>query len=48
VLEQNKDGAKENDGGKANYDFACYPDQARICLHCETQSLCGSRIPRKQ
>ena len=25
VLEQNKDGAKENDGGKANYDLLAIP-----------------------
>jgi hypothetical protein len=47
VLKQNKDDAKENDGGKANYDLLAIPIKQGSVSVAGT-SLCGSRILRKQ
>jgi hypothetical protein len=47
VLEQNKDDAKENDGGKANYDLRAFPVK-QGSVSTAVRSLCGSRISRKQ
>jgi hypothetical protein len=47
VLKQNKDDAKENDGGKANYDLLAITIKQGPVSVAGT-SLCGSRILRKQ
>jgi hypothetical protein len=47
VLEQNKGGAKEDDGGKANYDLLAIPiKQGSDSI--KDQGLCGSLIRGKQ